>query len=138
MIKIGRLFFSIIEVHIENPEKFVDSAPIKEKPKKKSRKSSQKETKIDAGSIKKNACKYCLEEEDDPTNPLISPCKCKGTMGFVHAKCMFKWILEKVKHIKNDYIIIFSWEQILCDVCHAPIESINKLMNSIQKYFFNF
>lgn len=132
IIKIGKLFFSIIEVHIENPEKIRDSDLSKEKPKKKSKKLAKKEANTNAGPIIKNICKYCLEEEDDPSNPLISPCKCKGTMGFVHAKCMFKWILEKVKHIKNEYIIIFSWEQILCDVCHTPIESMIKRINLLK------
>ena len=34
-------------------------------------------------------CKYCLEH--DYISNLISPCKCKGTMKYVHRKCLETW-----------------------------------------------
>ena len=34
------------------------------------------------------ACRICLEE--DP--PLVSPCACKGSTGYVHEHCLNKWI----------------------------------------------
>lgn len=33
-------------------------------------------------------CKMCLFENSLPGNPLISPCKCKGTMQYVHLLCL--------------------------------------------------
>jgi hypothetical protein len=29
-------------------------------------------------------CRICLGEEEETTNPLISPCKCAGSMRFIH------------------------------------------------------
>ncbi|CDW87477.1 fha domain [Stylonychia lemnae] len=33
-------------------------------------------------------CRICLSEENDLENPLFSPCKCKGTMKFIHLQCL--------------------------------------------------
>ena len=49
-------------------------------------------------------CRICwgTEEEDqnkvknsDDFNPLISPCKCAGTMGMIHLKCLQGWLETK-------------------------------------------
>jgi len=38
-------------------------------------------------------CKICLggEEEEDELGRLISPCKCKGTIKYVHLECLNRW-----------------------------------------------
>ena len=36
-------------------------------------------------------CRFCLASKDTNTNPLISPCACKGSMQFVHFKCLNRW-----------------------------------------------
>ena len=36
------------------------------------------------------ACRICTESETD--EPLICPCDCKGSIGYVHRTCMTKWI----------------------------------------------
>jgi E3 ubiquitin-protein ligase MARCH1/8 len=34
--------------------------------------------------------------EEEPTlGKLISPCKCKGSVKFIHEECLKTWILEK-------------------------------------------
>jgi hypothetical protein len=35
-------------------------------------------------------CRFCLECELD-NKPFITPCKCKGSMKFVHSSCLDKW-----------------------------------------------
>ena len=35
-------------------------------------------------------CRICLD--DDNTKNLISPCRCKGSMGAVHSNCIEQWI----------------------------------------------
>jgi len=38
-------------------------------------------------------CRICLDNEDDTeVNPFIAPCKCTGSVKFVHEKCYRKWI----------------------------------------------
>jgi E3 ubiquitin-protein ligase DOA10 len=35
------------------------------------------------------SCRICLDSDyDSMTNPLISPCKCAGTMKYIHIRCL--------------------------------------------------
>lgn len=34
--------------------------------------------------ISQKSCRICLGEENDDGNELISPCKCAGTMKYIH------------------------------------------------------
>ncbi|VDQ12912.1 unnamed protein product [Trichobilharzia regenti] len=42
-------------------------------------------------------CRICLEEEGDDPDGLMSPCRCKGTVGLVHRNCLEKWLLTSGK-----------------------------------------
>ncbi|CAH8862729.1 unnamed protein product [Trichobilharzia szidati] len=42
-------------------------------------------------------CRICLEEEGDEPDGLMSPCRCKGTVGLVHRRCLQKWLLTSGK-----------------------------------------
>ncbi len=36
-------------------------------------------------------CRICLGEDDNPSSPLdrlFRPCQCKGTMAYVHGRCL--------------------------------------------------
>ncbi|CAL8108103.1 unnamed protein product [Calicophoron daubneyi] len=41
-------------------------------------------------------CRICLEG-DDLEDTLLSPCRCKGTVGLVHKQCLQRWLLESGK-----------------------------------------
>ena len=34
------------------------------------------------------SCRICLGDENETDNALISPCKCSGTMKYIHLKCL--------------------------------------------------
>ncbi|VDD81373.1 unnamed protein product [Mesocestoides corti] len=36
-------------------------------------------------------CRICYEEESDP-EPLMSPCRCRGTVGLLHKTCLERWL----------------------------------------------
>lgn len=36
-------------------------------------------------------CRFCLSSNNLSANPLISPCNCKGSLEFVHSKCLTRW-----------------------------------------------
>ena len=36
-------------------------------------------------------CRFCLQEEESPNNPLLQPCACKGSAAYVHAICIYLW-----------------------------------------------
>lgn len=39
----------------------------------------------------RNICRFCLASKITQANPLISPCNCKGSLEFVHLKCLNRW-----------------------------------------------
>lgn len=42
-------------------------------------------------------CRICLEDEEDfhSGNPFITPCKCTGSMKYIHLKCLRGWTDSK-------------------------------------------
>ena len=42
-------------------------------------------------------CRICLSDDYEQDNPMISPCKCKGTMKFIHLECLKEWLNCKWK-----------------------------------------
>ncbi|XP_044035886.1 probable E3 ubiquitin-protein ligase MARCHF10 [Siniperca chuatsi] len=42
-------------------------------------------------------CRICHSGGGSPTNPLLSPCLCSGSMQFIHLDCLKKWIQTKIQ-----------------------------------------
>ena len=40
-------------------------------------------------------CRICLEEAEELRNPLITPCKCIGSVRFIHMNCLREWLVSK-------------------------------------------
>lgn len=46
-------------------------------------------------------CRICLFEGDQPDDPLVCPCQCKGSIQYVHVRCIGKWISNRL-NISDD------------------------------------
>lgn len=69
-------------------------------------------------------CRICLMTEsetipEDPNevNPLISPCKCTGTMKAIHLKCLRGWLETKCTRKQHKKAIIFKFKKVDCELC---------------------
>lgn len=49
-------------------------------------------------------CRICLGEENESTDPLISPCKCAGTMSHIHLECLREWLNSKRSRKDGEYV----------------------------------
>lgn len=68
-------------------------------------------------------CRICLgEEEDDNSNPMISPCKCDGTMRNIHMKCLKEWLNSKKLVYNGDRVKSYFWKALECELCKVPFE----------------
>ena len=68
------------------------------------------------------ACKICLYDESDEDNdPLISPCKCIGSVKYVHLKCMQNWIRSKCDMQHEGNIITILWKNLSCELCKEKL-----------------
>jgi hypothetical protein len=63
------------------------------------------------------SCRYCLDEEGE----FISPCRCKGSVGFVHEECLNKWL-----------VTISQEREPKCPICNYEI----KTNYVFEKYMF--
>jgi E3 ubiquitin-protein ligase DOA10 len=65
-------------------------------------------------------CRICLSEEDEPVkNPLISPCKCDGTMKYIHMDCLREWLNQKssFKESNPPGVKTYCWKLLECELC---------------------
>ena len=66
-------------------------------------------------------CRICLGNDiKDLSNPIISPCKCKGSMGNIHLNCLKDWIKQKINIQIKPYVITVNWNSFSCELCHSP------------------
>ena len=65
-------------------------------------------------------CRICLSEEYGEANPLFSPCKCKGTMKFIHIKCLQEWLNSKKVQKDSENVKTFFWKSLDCELCKTP------------------
>lgn len=62
-------------------------------------------------------CRICLSESYADDNPLISPCKCGGTMKYIHLKCLRNCLRSKLTSKSSECVLSFSWKKLGCDLC---------------------
>ena len=78
---------------------------------------------------KKKICRICyLEEENKESNPLIKPCKCSGSMKYIHYECLLHWlktrlIINKRSFIDNGFFDIYKQELIECELCKNLLQN---------------
>ena len=77
------------------------------------------EDKKENTNIYKPTCRICLSEEYTEDNPLINPCKCAGTMKYLHLECLRKLIESKVTKSTNEITTIFTFKTLSCDICKS-------------------
>ena len=66
-------------------------------------------------------CRICLSNESEANNPLISPCKCSGSMKFIHLMCLRQWLNSRKVSRTTDNCISFTWKSIDCEICKSNI-----------------
>jgi hypothetical protein len=68
-------------------------------------------------------CRICLLSQNQ-SDILHKPCKCKGSMSFVHQKCLVRWLTQENKRT--------------CDICMGPFqmqEELGSFSDLIKKNF---
>jgi hypothetical protein len=103
--------------------------------------------------VEEKKCRICLEiNENYFNNKLIQSCECKGSLKYIHQKCLIKWIKNRYDNLinnvieedLNEYMIkLCKKKSIKCEICkhnYKPryVQS-NKIFNcfncKIDKYW---
>ncbi len=53
-------------------------------------------------------CRFCLDSKNQKSNPLIEPCNCRGSLQFVHAKCLSRWRRMNPERNADTCLLCFS------------------------------
>lgn len=78
-------------------------------------------------------CRICLDEEAEnpdggfPEDPFITPCKCTGSMKFIHVNCIRGWLDGRKQRQKLDGVYSYYWEDLVCELCKDPLKLRNKV-----------
>ena len=87
----------------------------------------------------KSACRICLSDVQTPEDPLICPCKCAGTMKFIHLGCLKEWLKSKVSAKVTEKGMSFHIKDLTCELCKtdfpAFITSNNQKINLLNINF---
>lgn len=62
-------------------------------------------------------CRICYRSESDLSDPLITPCKCSGSMAFIHYSCLKKSIDSRTQKTFEQGLKIFIWRDFECEIC---------------------
>ena len=82
-------------------------------------------------SISKPTCRICYSSNSDRENPLISPCKCNGSMKYIHFVCLKHSIeVNLTKKIEPNYKY-YIWKNYSCEICKEEFPKYIKIKDSL-------
>ena len=55
-------------------------------------------------------CRICLDDETTQLNPLITPCKCIGSVKHIHLDCLRSWLKLKKQDHEEAGVHSYYWE----------------------------
>ncbi len=65
-------------------------------------------------------CRFCLDEHNRDENKLVSPCRCIGSVKYVHIKCLLRWRTVAPLEFAN-----------FCQMCRFPYTEGNFMFETI-------
>lgn len=68
-----------------------------------------------------SGCRICLADETTLENPLISPCKCAGTMRYIHLLCLREWLKNRLKTRQTGHSISYFFKSLNCELCKVQL-----------------
>ena len=74
-------------------------------------------------------CRICLGDIGTSIDPLICPCKCAGTMKYVHLNCLKEWIKSKVSSRVTDKGMTVYIKDLSCELCSFQLPSFINYQN---------
>jgi hypothetical protein len=69
------------------------------------------------GNLEKICCRLCYQEESNIRDPLLSPCKCSGSMKYIHYSCLKQSIKQKIQVKKEENCDLYFVKSYCCEIC---------------------
>lgn len=81
-------------------------------------------------------CRICGAPESTAANPLVSPCKCSGSIKYVHVECMRAWHESKTDFRAAPHSVSYSIRRFECELCKSKF-SIDSAKDGLQHALVN-
>ena len=78
---------------------------------------------LNASVEDKDTCRICFEEAFED-NPLICPCRCLGSVRFIHLDCLRQWLHSKVNTRNTPNTLSYSLKNLQCEICKDNLDGI--------------
>jgi pSer/pThr/pTyr-binding forkhead associated (FHA) protein len=62
-----------------------------------------------------HVCRICLMEGSTEDDPLLAPCKCKGSVKHVHLSCLRHWVKDRLGLANGDAPFVYN--HLSCELC---------------------
>jgi len=72
-----------------------------------------------------DVCKICFGTEESSDNPLLSICRCTGSMKFIHYLCLKTWLHSNIAERITPQVISYCWKAFHCEICTTSYPCIN-------------
>ena len=79
----------------------------------------------------KPTCRICFLTNSDEENPLISPCKCSGSMKNIHYLCLKKCIEIKIIKKSEQFYKFYTWKSFSCEICKSEYPKYIRIKDSL-------
>ncbi len=66
-----------------------------------------------------SCCRICYGEHNNPKDPLLSICRCSGSLKFVHHSCLLLWLKYQQTVQKSGTHCSYYWRCFECELCKA-------------------
>ena len=80
-------------------------------------------------------CRICFSDENEKDDPLISPCKCSGSMQYVHLKCLRQWLSRNENKKIMPHVTSYTWKAFHCELCKEKLEDVYRHGNATHQIF---
>ncbi len=71
----------------------------------------------DKEEFKDAAYRFCWSAEESDENPKLRPCKCSGSVGFIHYQYLKAWMNTKVSEKAQGATVTQTWKTFECELC---------------------
>jgi len=74
----------------------------------------------DQSTVADKPCRICLLEGQADDDPLVSPCRCSGSIQYIHLACLRHWISGLLNLDQEQATRSLFVRQLSCELCQAP------------------
>ncbi len=112
ILKLGRVQVKVKDYRIESSSSELDRCP-------RPHEDGPVDLKIcdESPNEKEDMCRICFGTTSTKENPMVSACKCTGSMKFMHVGCIKSWLNSKLLVGKGPHLVAYFWRAFECEVC---------------------